>query len=306
VIHTSVFCPFERTAAVLINKAKEAGVSTIKLTFDNFRSDCLMSTEKIDQNLGFTDAQKVLFLTQPEITGSITFVERGVTRRFRVKNVMETSQPLKRSFSIDGKSGLYNGEDALGGPIAFEEAARTTAGTGTIISVPAEGARPMVTRPLMQYILVSAAEDEYVIFGPKVFSTKQVYAYVNIAGHDYDLVRDVEVMFKEDDVIGKKTEEINTTVPADFYLKYDFEGRSYCVPVIFGQINYAINGKRLSGITMLAILESLVYQELFNNRILETYSDKPLFPIRVRKDMWELTEDFIDNVFDPYVTANEE
>lgn len=237
-IHTKVFCPFERVVTLLSSLSKYwDDVDNVEVTFNSPCYSFNVKNQCGDVNLSVPELVRNDFMRTPEVTGVVVFrkgIQQVSVKKFTVKNVLCTD-------AIPTINGKYVNGDCSVGDICYPEALRTIANIKPDYKVENYIVEGNV-RPFYSYILYSLG-DEILILGPKPSSRLKIIGSVD-TGDKYPVFieTDEELSLEATPVPDMAVAEVveSVKIPGPFEVILSADGVE--TPLLFSQLTYAFNG----------------------------------------------------------------
>lgn len=245
-INVSCFCPVERVVAIINNVAKSRGASSFEVNLLG-RSLTLKVRDNPDVALGYTESDRVRFLSMPEVEGAYSFLDANrmsfETGKIFIHNTLSTSSPHK-AYCMVQSSKVVNGQEA-GVKCAYPEALTTVA-----IPFDLKGMDGVYTvelgsqiRPFYQFILKSYAKGKSIeIYGPKAHTPAIYRGVLKHGQNSYPIYTDAAFDAVESTFIERVENKSDESTRVGYGVRFVTAAGS-AKPFVMGQSALFVDGK---------------------------------------------------------------
>lgn len=262
-INTRVFCPFERIAALISYKCLgHADSLNIRFYFgDKEFRDVVYKNDGLNHPLGFNENQRKWALSVDEIKFDVEYVKNDVVIKSR-KGVC-INDLLTEPTCVGGDGKVVNSRDVTGAAYFHKEAVETYANKSYRQAIYRAATTPVSKLveviPFMGYIYGTTKGDDIVIHGPAPHTKTTYVGNFEVGGVTYPIFSS-KVASQDLNDADQITEQVEKSESSGvkIYLEGPTGSRTrYKI----GQLAVSYEGVRISPVTSLQVLQSIIKYE---------------------------------------------
>lgn len=313
-IHSAVFCPFERVTSIFLGlAAKQEVVSNVTISFPDFgvvRSFEIAPEMSVNRAMGVSQELREKFMRAPVVEGLVTFTALGkyAERKFVVTNRLVTFEPAMlptKDLPRNGTSGLLE--------VTYPEARDVCVNLKDVKQQKKVATNAI--RPFYNYLLRGKSDDVYYIDGPAnltVFATDSVVVTndgkfsIGFVDGLENLSMTIEDQDREVEVVAECPEPISSddAPRLTVLLTGESNGRRWDEVYTLSQNAYMVDGRWLDFEDQIKIWRFMCFAEIASDKLGELIHDGYLHLHVVEKyGRWVLADDAI-SLYDQFVRGN--